>query len=62
MNHDYAHCLDYEKGKCPKKCFRAILTEDLYENKIDDPVAWTHFKGTQYCKMDEGKNDGTENI
>lgn len=53
MNHDYAHCLDYEKGKCPKDCFRAILTEDLHKNKIDDPVAWTHFKGTQYCKMKE---------
>ena len=51
MNHDYAHCLDYEKGKCPKGCFRAILTEDLHRNKIDDPVAWTHFKGTQHCKM-----------
>lgn len=57
MNHDYAHCLDYEEGKCPKKCFRAILTKDLYDNEIDDPVAWTHFKGTQYCKMKEEQDE-----
>lgn len=57
MNHDYAHCLDYKKGKCPKKCFRAKLTEDL-NNHISEGfmVTWANFKGTQYCEV--GRKDG----
>jgi hypothetical protein len=29
MNHDACHCYDYKKGVCPKKCYRAKLTEEL---------------------------------
>lgn len=57
MNHDYAHCFEYDSKKCPKKCFRAKLTKELLEN-IDEVgflVSWAHFKGTQYCEME--KND-----
>ena len=32
MNHDYAHCEDYDVN-CPKECFRAKLTEDLRQNQ-----------------------------
>ena len=52
MNHDCAHCLDYVKGKCPKSCFRAELTEDLKKN-IFAPrfTTWTHFAGTDECPL-----------
>ncbi len=51
MNHDYTHCLDYDKETCPKKCFRAELTEDLYQHKdqVDFMTSWAHLKGTRYC-------------
>lgn len=53
MNHDYAHCADYVKGKCPLSCFRAELTQDYENRKYGDlhwlPVSWMHFKGTQEC-------------
>ena len=64
MNHDYAHCLEYKKGKCLKKtCFRAELVEDL-KNYIGDSsvVTWASLKGTKYCEMEwEGNrmNDDT---
>lgn len=52
MNHDYTHCLDYRKSYCPKKCFRAELTEDL--NHRPDllwlPVSWMHLLGTDECE------------
>lgn len=51
MNHDYAHCLDYEKGVCPVSCFRAELVEDYRARHIPVPVAWTHFKGTKECEV-----------
>ena len=31
MNHDATHCDDYKVNKCPKKCYRAQLTQDLRE-------------------------------
>ena len=52
MNHDYTHCADYEES-CPKKCFRARLTEDLKKRKEDLkylPISWANFKGTDWCK------------
>ena len=54
MNHDYAHCLDYQKGKCPKKCFRAQLVEDM-ENRIGEWFTgdWAHLDGTQYCEKEK---------
>lgn len=51
MNHDYSHCLDYEKGVCPSSCFRAELVEDYRARHISVPVAWTHFKGTKECEV-----------
>lgn len=55
MNHDYAHCLDYEKGKCPKGCFRAELTEELSHRPdlIGIPMTWASFQGEPTC----GKED-----
>ena len=53
MNHDYAHCLDYDPAKCPLSCFRAELTQDYYNRAFGDldgiPVSWMHYKGTQEC-------------
>ena len=50
MNHDYAHCLDYQKD-CPKTCFRAQLCRDL-ESRRDlwgIPMTYMHFKGSDEC-------------
>ena len=53
MNHDYAHCADYIKVKCPLSCFRAELVEDYRRLAASRewvrPVSWMHFKGTQEC-------------
>ena len=56
MNHDYAHCLDYDKKKCPKTCFRANLTEDLNEHSdryVGMLFTWASFMGTKECKRSE---------
>ena len=49
MDHDYAHCWDYEKGVCPEECFRAKLTDDL--KNWPYPVAYSKFKGTETCPL-----------
>ena len=51
MNHDYAHCADYE-SRCPKDCFRGELVRDLRArgDLAWLPVSWVHFKGTDECK------------
>ena len=51
MNHDFSHCLDYQKGKCPiTKCFRAKLTEDLRRHYYPYLTSWMHYEGTEeYC-------------
>ena len=49
MNHDYAHCWDYEKGVCPEGCFRAELTEDL--KNWPYPVAYIKFRKTKVCPL-----------
>lgn len=51
MNHDVSHCLDYKAGKCPKKCYRAKVTQDLQDNFYPLPTSWANFKGTQYCVL-----------
>lgn len=53
MNHDATHCLDYEAGKCPKKCWRAELTEDLRHRQDLSwlPTSWAHFGWTAECPM-----------
>lgn len=50
MNHDATHCADYVKS-CPKTCYRAQLTAELYRIKMQYrlPVSWANFKGTEYC-------------
>lgn len=53
MNHDYSHCADYDKKKCPKECFRGELVRDLVNYRL--PVSFMHFKGTEQCMLDEGK-------
>lgn len=51
MNHDATHCLDYEKGKCPKWCYRAELTAELPKRTdlIGIPMSWAHFRDTREC-------------
>ena len=49
MNHDATHCADYKKGKCPKLCYRAQLTEELRNIVYGLPTSWAHYKGTNYC-------------
>ena len=56
MNHDATHCGNYKVNKCPKKCYRAQLTQDL--RKRPDlcfvPVIWANFKGTNECPLTKG--------
>lgn len=58
MNHDYCHCFDYEKGKCPEDCFLADLTEDYHKVKheLHCFTSWAHFAGTHNCKRKEDDN------
>lgn len=56
MNHDYAHCADYDKD-CPKECFRGQLARDLQGRPYFLPVSWMHLKGTEEC---ERRTDGEE--
>lgn len=58
MNHDAAHCLDYDKKKCPKSCYRAKLTQEYIAKKIeiDFPTSWVHFAGTKYCVKERVNN------
>ncbi len=48
MNHDYEHCLDFERN-CPKECFRAQLVRDLSVNIQYREISWMHFKGGVEC-------------
>ena len=52
MNHDYAHCADYNE-KCPKHCFRGALVRDLVNVPDYLPITFSNFKGTQYCEMEK---------
>lgn len=56
MNHDYAHCADFEDD-CPKECFRARLARDLENVPTWYPVSWMHLKGTEECKKEEEKHE-----
>ena len=49
MNHDATHCFNYDKKKCPKKCYRAQLTEDLHRVHYSLPTSFAHFKYTSHC-------------
>ena len=59
MNHDATHCADYTKG-CPKKCYRAELTEDLRKIHYFLPTSWAHFKGTKECPKFSEESEDTE--
>ena len=58
MNHDYAHCADYN-NKCPVRCFRGELVRDLKRRPYPFPVSWMHLAGTDECmrKQKGGKNE-----
>lgn len=56
MNHDATHCADYEINKCPRRCYRAQLTQELRERTDLDfriPFSWAHFKQTKECQRRE---------
>lgn len=59
MNHDYEHCADYVKGKCPLSCFRAELVEDYRQLAASRewvrPVSWMNLKDTDSCPMKRRK-------
>lgn len=52
MNHDATHCLDYRAGQCPKKCWRAELTENLKHRPdlVWLDVSWAHLAETEECQ------------
>lgn len=55
MNHDYAHCLDFDET-CPKKCFRAQLVREIRENPAIAPrTSWMRLKGTEECMRGENR-------
>lgn len=54
MNHDMMHCADYRKSRCPKRCFRARLTRELFERQARGelagvPMSFAHLRGTAEC-------------
>ena len=51
MNHDATHCLDYDKNRCPKSCYRAQLTEELKRIYYPLPVSWAQCRGTKECPL-----------
>ena len=48
MNHDATHCADYKKYKCPKNCYRAMLTEDVAP-AVHGRWIRPHWKNSDYC-------------
>ena len=60
MNHDAAHCLDYDKKKCPKSCYRAQLTHELIVryDLAGLPMSWMHFEETEHCEKAKGDGSG----
>lgn len=51
VNHDATHCADYKKRKCPKNCYRAQLTEELWNSYYPLPTSWAYLKGTKECPL-----------
>ena len=58
MNHDAAHCLYYEINKCPRRCYRAQLTQELRDrgDLYYLSVSWANFKQTKECPRRERIN------
>ena len=57
MNHDATHCADYKVNKCPKRCYRAQLTQDLRDSGYALPASWAHFEGAQCCPKKREKRN-----
>ena len=54
MNHDATHCTDYSKSRCPKSCYRAQLTQELFDNWSRFrffPVSWANFRRSEECPL-----------
>lgn len=55
MNHDVAHCGDYDPMTCPKTCYRAQVTADLYAraDMVGVLVSFIDFRtnGDQECPL-----------
>jgi len=61
MNHDYTHCSDYHKGKCPKECFRGELVRDL--NRMPYMrlnVSFASLEGTEECLLNKEDQKGAD--
>lgn len=62
MNHDYAHCLDFQNS-CPASCFRAKLSRDLEKRReeyIKIPLTWSFFRQTEYCPLGNSNKGCTD--
>ena len=55
MNHDYAHCLDYNV-ECPEECFRGQLVKDLKSSNQCMTVSWMSFEVTDECMKRRNNN------
>ena len=54
MNHDATHCTDYSKSRCPKSCYRAQLTQDLFDNWLRFrflPMSWSNYRLSEECPL-----------
>ena len=56
MNHDATHCANWSKA-CPKKCYRAQLTEELTNIYYPLPVSYANLKYTKDCPRWPKKED-----
>ena len=58
MDHDYAHCGDYNRH-CPNDCFRAKITSEAIAKRLT--ISWMHFKGDESeaeCREYERQKQG----
>lgn len=59
MNHDRAHCADYDPLRCPPECFQARLFNNLImlikvgRFSKDQLFDWTHMIDTEECMRDD---------
>lgn len=55
MNHDVAHCGNYDPDVCPENCYRAQVTADLYarEDMVGILVSFIDFRtsGNTECPL-----------
>ena len=53
LNHDYCHCFDYDKEKCPEECFRGELVRDLKNRPdlIGIPMTWSNLRNDPDCPL-----------